>query len=103
MPTDTSDDLVLFEDVRLVESTAPALLCRIGRRTVWLPRHHVSGKLLRRGDRGTLLVRRWVARDRQLIDHRGAAIASPVRSVSRPPRTSRLHMVSDDRTTPHAT
>lgn len=61
------DEFVVFEDVRIVRSTAPALLCLIGGRETWLPRMHIAGKLWCTGDRGKLLVRRWVARDRQLI------------------------------------
>jgi hypothetical protein len=62
------DDLVPFPDVRVVRSTAPALLCQIGARTVWLPRRHISGKLWCTGDRGRLYIRRWVARDRHLLE-----------------------------------
>ena len=61
------DEFIAFEDVRIVRSTAPALLCLIGGREMWLPRMHVAGKLWCAGDRGKLLIRRWVARDRQLI------------------------------------
>ena len=93
MTTDDADDLVPFQDVRIVKSTGPALLCRIGGRTVWLPRRHISGKLWCTGDRGKLFVRRWLARDRQLIDLRGVAIPSPALSTVRlrPPR--RPHLV----------
>jgi hypothetical protein len=63
-----ADDLIPFQDVRVLRTTPPALLCGIGSRRVWLPRGHVSGKLWAAGDRGKLFVRRWVARDRQLID-----------------------------------
>ena len=101
MSTEHSDDLVLFEDVRIVQSTATALQCRIGTKVVWLPRRHVAGKLWRRGDRGKLLIRQWIARDRHLIDRNGAAIASPGRSGSKPSRTRRLHLVRDDRTAHH--
>jgi hypothetical protein len=62
-----ADDLVVFRDVRVVRSTAPALLCSIEGRQVWLPRNHISGKLWCRGDRGTLFIRRWVALDRHLL------------------------------------
>ena len=68
MATDTDDDLVAFSDVRVIRSTAPALLCRIGDRSVWLPRGHISGMLWCAGDRGKLFIRRWIARDRRLID-----------------------------------
>jgi hypothetical protein len=90
MHTDDADDLVLFHDVRVIRSTAPALYCRVGAKTVWLPRRHISGRLWCRGDRGELRIRRWLARDRYLIDLDGVAIAPPGR-VSRLP--SPLHMV----------
>ena len=62
-----ADDLVPFRDVRVLRSTAPALLCRIGARQVWLPRNHICGKLWCIGDRGTLFIRRWLALDRHLL------------------------------------
>lgn len=67
MATADDDDLLAFSDVRVIRSTAPALLCRIGDRSVWLPRGHISGKLWCAGDRGKLFIRRWIARDRHLI------------------------------------
>ena len=101
MATDDADDLVTFPDVRVIRSTAPALLCRIGNRSVWLPRWHVSGKLCCTGDRGKLLVRRWVARERHLIDLHGAPIASPVATIMRPRLPPQLHLVRRDRDAPH--
>ena len=97
MATDDADDLVAFEDVRVIRSTAPALLCRIGDRSVWLPRGHISGKLWCIGDRGKLLIRRWVARDRHLIDLHGAAIASLALPISRSRLPAQLHLVRRDR------
>ena len=79
MATENADDLVPFKDVRVIRSTAPALLCRIGEKSVWLPRWHISGKLWCTGDRGKLFIRRWVARDRNLID-----VRFPVQYVIRP-------------------
>jgi len=67
MLVDDGDEFIAFQNVRVVRSTAPALLCSIDGRELWLPRMHVAGKLWCAGDRGKLLVRRWVARDRQLI------------------------------------
>jgi hypothetical protein len=99
MLTDDAD-LVLFQDVRVIRSTAPALLCRIGEKSVWLPRGHISGKLWCTGDRGKLFIRRWVARDRNLIDAQGAAIQSSVPSLSRLPAA--LHLVRRDRKATHA-
>ena len=93
MPTDDADDLVPFQDVRVIETSAPALLCRIGNRTVWLPRRHIGGKLWCSGDRGKLFVRRWLARDLQLIDQRGEPISPLAPSVARPRPPGRLHSV----------
>ena len=90
MTDDNGDDLVLFQDVRVVRSTAATLLCRIGERIVWLPRGHISGKLWRSGDRGRLFIRRWVARDRNLIDAQGSAIRSSVPLRLRLPAVLRL-------------
>jgi len=64
MLTDAADDLVPFHDVRVIGSTAAALFCRIGEKSVWLPRALISGKLWHTGDRGRLFVRRWV-----VVDH----------------------------------
>jgi len=102
MLMDDADALVAFPDVRVLRSTAPALLCRIGEKSVWLPRGHISGKLWCTGDRGKLFVRRWVARDRQLIDLHGAAIVPPVASISRARVPVELHLVRRDRDEHHA-
>ena len=96
MVADDADELVPFKDVRVIRSTAPALLCRIGEKSVWLPRGHISGKLWCAGDRGKLFIRRWVARDRHLISLLGAAIGSPARLPAR------LHLVQTDRSAHHA-
>jgi hypothetical protein len=93
MGMDDGDELVPFHDVRVIRATAPALLCRVAARCVWLPRGHIVGKLCRTGDRGTLYIRRWVARDRQLIDLDGMAIQSPIPSISLPRLPVRLHLV----------
>ena len=90
MATYDAEDLVAFPDVRVIRSTAPALLCRIGDRSVWLPRGHISGKLWCTGDRGKLFIRRWVARDRELLD------LAP--SISRSPLPVHLQLVRRDPT-----
>ena len=102
MLMDDADALVAFPDVRVLRSTAPALLCRIGEKSVWLPRGHISGKLWRAGDRGKLFIRRWVARDRHLIDLHGAAITSLAPSISRSRLPVQLHLVRRDRGEHHA-
>jgi hypothetical protein len=91
MATDDADDLVPFLDVRVIRSTALALLCRIGDRSVWLPRRHLSGKLWCTGDRGKLFIRRGLARDRELIDRHGVAISPLAPSIARPRPRGRLH------------
>jgi hypothetical protein len=102
MATDDGDDLVAFEDVRVIRATAPTLLCLIRGRSVWLPRGHISGKLWCTGDRGKLFIRRWVARDRNLMDLHGTAIDAPVRSLSPPRLPGLLHLVRGDRSPLHA-
>ena len=72
-----ADELLTFRGVRVLKATAGALRCLIGDRRVWLPRHHIKGALVRRGDMGTLFVRRWIALDRRL------AIPGPLRLISR--------------------
>jgi len=58
MPTaDNADDLVRFRNVTVISSTATALFCGVGGKSVWLPRRHISGRLSSMGDRGTLLIR----------------------------------------------
>jgi hypothetical protein len=99
MAVDDADDLVQFQDVRVIRSTAPALLCGIGGRSVWLPRRHISGKLWCTGDRGKLFIRRRVARDRHLIDLHGMAIQSLAPSTLRPRQPVRLRLVRRDRDT----
>jgi hypothetical protein len=89
MVTENADDLVQFQDVTVVRSVATALLCRIGKRTVWLPRWHTSGKLWCAGDRGKLFIRRWVALDRHLIGV-GGAVLEPAVAPSRLPGALRL-------------
>ena len=102
MLMDDADTLVAFPDVRVLRSTAPALLCRIGEKSVWLPRGHISGKLWCTGDRGKLLIRRWVARDRHLIDLHGAAITSPAPARARVRRPVQLHLVRSEPDAHHA-
>jgi hypothetical protein len=98
MAADDADELVVFQDVRVFGSTPSALLCQIGEKRVWLPRGHITGKLWCTGDRGKLLIRRWVARDRRLIDPPHAADAVPSLALSDPgagvPRP--LHLARGD-------
>ena len=103
MVTYDAEDLVAFQDVRVIRSTAPALLCRIGDRSIWLPRGHISGKLWCTGDRGKLFVRRWVARDRRLMGPDGeATLSSLVRRIGPTNLRARLHLVPKARRARHA-
>jgi hypothetical protein len=98
----SDDDLVAFLDVKVIRSTAPALFCRIGERNVWLPRGHISGRLWCTGDRGKLFIRRWVARDRDLIDLAGKVVALSAPPFSPPPDLGRLQLVRGSRKPDHA-
>ena len=97
MTVEDADELVLFQDVRIIRASGPALLCGIGDKRVWLPRIHVSGKLWCTGDRGKLFIRRWVARDRRLIDSLAAVVVSAAqRSISRRRLPDGLHALRPD-------
>ena len=93
MANEDGDELVLFQDVRIIGSTAPALLCRIGARTVWLPRRHITGKLWCTGDRGKLFIRRWVALDRNLIDPLGGGSSPAPEPIAGSFLPAALHLV----------
>jgi len=97
------DGLVTFRNVTVISSTGTALFCKVGGRSVWLPRRHVSGRLRCMGDRGTLLVRRWVAHDRHLL-HPSKIAAVSAFGPARPWRRlmAPLHLVRADRDTHHA-
>jgi hypothetical protein len=96
--TDHADDLVPFRNVTVISSTGTALLCLVGGKSVWLPRRHISGRLRCMGDRGTLLIRRWIARDRRLLRPLGTAAVSALgRSMSLRRLAAPLHLVRRDR------
>ena len=99
MPTaDNADDLVRFRNVTVISSTATALFCGVGGKSVWLPRRHISGRLSCMGDRGTLLIRRWVAHDRCLLRPPARAAVSVLKpSMSRRRLSAPLHLVRRDR------
>jgi len=99
MATDNADDLVMFQDVRVIGSTGAALHCRIGQKCLWLPRAHISGRLWCTGDRGKLFIRRWVAQDRHLLDGPGTTAALPIPALPHP--FGRLHLVRSDRKARH--
>jgi hypothetical protein len=61
-----ANELLAFERVRVLNVASGALHCLIGDKRVWLPREHIKGRLWCRNDSGTLLIRRWVALDRNL-------------------------------------
>jgi len=105
MPTaDNADDLVRFRNVTVISSTATALFCGVGGKSVWLPRRHISGRLSCMGDRGTLLIRRWVAHDRSLLRPPARAAVSVLGpSMARRRLAARLHLVRRDRETLLAT
>ena len=87
-----ADELLAFEQVRILNVASGALYCLIGDKRVWLPREHIKTMLCCRGDRGRLLVRRWVALDRQLVVPAAARLVPLSRPPHRaqPPRRLRL-------------
>ena len=94
---DDADDLVRFRNVTVISSTGTALFCGVGGKSVWLPRRHISGRLRCMGDRGTLLIRRWIARDRHLLRPSGTAAGSVLApSMARRRLAARLHLVRRD-------
>jgi hypothetical protein len=93
-----ADELVAFERVRVVRSTAAALQCAIGDKRVWLPREHVKGRLWSRGDCGTLLVRRWIALDRQLtVPELPPSVHLLCSGMPSPPAMRRLRLLPSGR------
>lgn len=94
------DGFVAVQNVRVIGSTAQTVHCRIGDRNVWLPRMHVVGRLTTTGNQRRLLVRRWVACDRHLIDVGGVATAATRVPSPRHHPGVQLHLV---RSEPHAT
>jgi hypothetical protein len=92
----SDDELLQFNHVRVMRSTGAALLCAIGDKIVWLPRNHISGSLWCAGDRGKLLIRRWIARDRCLIDPCSAGPASSLAHSASHQQPCRLHLVRTD-------
>jgi len=101
MPTaGDADDLVPFRNVTVISSTGTAMFCGVGGKSVWLPRRHVSGRLCCMGDRGTLLIRRWVARDRHLLHPpETVAVSALGSSTARRRLAAQLHLVRRDRET----
>jgi len=94
MATDDADDLVPFRNVTVISSTGTSLFCGIGGKSVWLPRRHISGRLYCMGDRGTLLIRRWIARDRHLLRPLAVrAVSLLASSMARRRLAIQLHVV----------
>jgi hypothetical protein len=85
------DGFIAFENVRVLEATAQAVQCRIRRRSVWLPRIHVSGNLEVSRQTCRLLVRRWVAEDRRLLATDASPPIVPTPAVAR--RRASLHLI----------
>lgn len=102
MVTNDADRLVAFHNVKLIGATAQALFCQIGRRQVWLPRRHTSGNLYGAGDRGQLLIRRWVASEWRLLDLCSENTDPPISPIT-PARSlrPRLRLVQRERRMRH--
>ena len=96
-PDALADVMVSFVDVTIVRAAAPALLCRIGQRNVWLSRRDVAGKLWCAGDRGTLFLRYGLARELNLLGSLKASARYALEvSCARSERSEPLHLVRPD-------
>ncbi len=78
------NDLVSFADVRVLEGDRRALRVAVNGREVWVPYEHMAiadGVVGKAGDRGRLILPRWVAIGLGLID----ILHVPVEARSRRP------------------
>ena len=69
MPDADETDLMLFNGVRIVAERSRVLLCVIHERAVWVHRSQLrEGTDVRaRGDRGRLVIPKWLAVDLDLV------------------------------------
>ena len=91
-----ANELLAFDHVRVLSVMPGALRCLVAGKRVWLPRHHIKGALWCRGDSGRLMVRRWVAVERNLTLPVPAVVRLTCESVSaalRPRRSRSLRRV----------
>jgi len=59
-----------FEDVNCIKETEKALLVEIEGEEVWVPKSvvHDDSEVYAEDDQGTLVVKRWWAREKGLVD-----------------------------------
>ena len=68
MPQDRAPDTVQFDSVEVVDEAAEALLCVIAGEEHWIAKHLAAGsEVMRKGDRGRLVIPGWLASDYRLI------------------------------------
>ena len=68
MDHDVRADLVRFESVEVLEVTEAALLCVVAGEEHWIAKSLAVGSdVARAGDRGTLLIPTWLAREYRLL------------------------------------
>ena len=82
------DELVAFEDAEAIEEQAGALHVRVRSRMVWVPHEHMAiadGVIAHAGDRGRLILPRWVAIGLGLIIPNLVRLDSAQPSVRHPP------------------
>jgi hypothetical protein len=65
---DPSEDDVRLEDVRCLRATEKAILCEIEGDEVWIPQSQVTedSEVWKPGQEGTLVITRWIARQKDL-------------------------------------
>lgn len=63
------DDTVSFDDVHCIRATEKAILVDIDGDEHWIPQSHVhdNSEVYKLGQRGTLVITRWIATQRGLV------------------------------------
>ena len=62
-------EVVEFDDVEVIGASVLAILCNINGKRVWIPQSqiHDDSEVWKQGDRGKLMITRWIAELKQLI------------------------------------
>ena len=57
-------DTAIFRRVDVIRDVGTAFLCSVGRKQVWVPLTEIryGTNLTKKGDHGTLIITRWLAR-----------------------------------------
>jgi hypothetical protein len=68
MPENRTPDVVQFDAVEVIDEADQALLCVIEGEEHWIAKHlAVGSEVVRKGDRGRLVIPTWLANDYRLL------------------------------------